>query len=501
MIFQIFGPQIILLFTAVLLALMIKVSSGRPRGTFVMICFTALVVATLVQLREYTVFFDGGGHRGSVPTWLILDPMGWTLTLSLLLIATASVLMRRLRRYAGHGDGTFCLLITLSTIGWSLMPAAASLPMVAACMLMGSLPLGILSTFGFDDGYLMPLANKTLWVSLGAMLLALVLMVHGGAGSDLRKGLIPDGHATALMGWAVLTVIFLMPILFWTGSVPLIWWFGDAAADVPAEVVFFLLLVPYIGSMGGLLRLLHSLARSDPTAAGGVSLVMVIVGTMGVAAYGVKALTERNIADIVGNMVGVLAATTLVTLSASSELHQNSFSHLGGCVVLYALTAGFASGVALGLLGGEKKQFITQLPQFAREKFPRTLVLILALLSLGGLPPTMGCIARMDLFAVMAPFSTPQALVVLAVNVLSVIFGGMAALRVAAYAFTDTAEIPVDLSVAPKRRKVRRLAIGTLLLLLAASVVNGAALVAYNPLQQIAFAFKPGPLQRSLPVK
>ena len=109
--------------------------------------------------------------------------------------------------------------------------------------------------------------------------------------------------------------------------------------------------------------------------------------------------------------------------------------------------------------------------------------------------------ARMDLFAVMAPFGTLQALVVLAVNVLSVIFGGMAALRVAAYAFTDTVEIPVDLSVAPKRRKVRRLAIGTLLLLLAASVVNGAALVAYNPLQQIAFAFKPGPLQRSLPVK
>lgn len=411
--------------------------------------------------------------------------------------------MRRLRSYGGHGDGQFCLLITLSTVGWSLMPAAASLPMFAACMLMGSLPLSMLATFGCDEGYLIPLANKALLVSLAAMLLALVLMIHFGAGSDLRKGLIPDGHAKALAGLGVLTVIFLMPILFWTGSVPLVWWFGDAAADGPAETAFFLLLVPYIGSMAALLRLLLSLARSDP-AAGGVPLAMIMVGTMAVAAYGIKALTQMNISDIVGNMVGVLAATTLVTLCASPALHQGSFSHLVGCVVLYALTAGFASGLALGLLGGEKKQLITQLPSRragTREKFLRALVLILALLSLGGLPPTMGCIARMDLFAVMAPFSTPQALVVLAVNVLSVIFGGMAALRVAVYAFTEPSEIPVDSSAAPKRRKVRRLAIGTLLLLLAASVVNGAALMAYNPIQHIAFAFKPGPLMPHINVK
>ncbi|MGC9259125.1 MAG: proton-conducting transporter membrane subunit [Phycisphaerae bacterium] len=489
---DILAPQLIMLLTAAVITLVKKIASGRPRSGAIMIGFTGMVIATLVQLRNYPSFFAGGSAAlHGLSGQLVFDPMGWILTFSILLLATAAILLRRLRNYSGHGDGRFCLLIILSTVGWSLMPIAASFPVLAGCMLLGSLPLWMLSTFGSRDGVRIPLTNKTLLVVLAVMLLALVPMTIRGVDFSGTRMVIPGWRAAAYPWAGILTVLFFLPMLFWAGSMPLHWWFGEAAAETPAEVGFFLLLVPYVGSMAALLRMLFALDRNNSRVAGVVALAVAIVALMAAALYSLRALTQNNIRAVVGNLLGTLAAMILFTLGVAVSPQPLSVAHLVGCILLYALTASLAVGLALRIIDSGKPRLLGELSEWSKDKLLSALVLVLALLSLGGFPPTMGAIVRIALLRAVEPVGEWPGVVFIMVNVLSMIVGGVAALRVAAYVFLDTPESPVAIPPPSRRRKVRHRALGTLTLLLAASVINGTALLAYRPIQHLTMAFMP----------
>ncbi|MCL5945599.1 MAG: hypothetical protein M1472_01945 [Planctomycetes bacterium] len=489
---DILAPQIIMLFTTAVLAVVIKIPAGRSRSAAVMIGFTGMVLAALVQLRGYSSFLSGqAAVLDGLSGWLILDPMGWILTFSILLLATATIVLRRLRNYSGHGDGRFCLLITLSTVGWSLMPAAANALVLASCMLLGSLPLWMLLTLGTREDAHLPLIHKALLVVLAVMLLALLSMIICGLGVSWSRLFIPGPHAAVIL-WAVISVVlFLLPILFWTGSMPLHWWFGEAAAETPVEVAFCLLLIPYVGSMAALLRLLFTLDNHIPAVAGVVTLAVTFAALMAAVVYGVQALRQNDFAAVAGNLVGGLAAMLLLTLCVTVSAHALPVAHLAGGLLLYALTVGLAAGPALGIMGGGKSRILGELPEWSRNNLLRALVLVLALLSLCGLPPTLGAITRMALFHTVNSTGTWSGTFLIVVNVLSLIVGGVATLRVAAYVFLDRPEIAVAAPPPARRRPVRHTAVGTLVLLLVASMINGAALLAYRPIQHLTMAFMP----------
>ncbi len=468
------------------LALTALLPSGTSRSVSVMICFTGLTIATLTQLRFYPRTF------GTVPSndtlyWLVIDPMGWVFTSVILLIATAAVMTRRLISPGGQGDLRFCLLVTLSTLGWSVMPALHSLPIMAGCMLLASLPMAVPLTFGTAGDR--TFATVALLASLLVMLLALAAMAQGGFGLRIGPSLISAPHgASAWCG--VLVVLFISPILFWAGSLPLIWWYGSAAGDAPASTVLFLLLVPAIGSCAVYLRIMHRLISVAPAAANAVTLTVIFLGALAVFAYGIKAMFQFVVPDILGNIVGIFMACTFVTLAAGISLSHVAPADLVGCVLLYALTAGIAVGSSVGIIGRKSLGLKHQWPSFTRVKPLYSLLLLVALLSLGGLPPTLGSIARVDLFLAVGR-GTVLGLTVLGINALGVLLGGSAVMRVGTYALMGMPEIDSPQAGTGKRRKKRRLTAGLLLLLTAAGILNAFALPAYNPIQQLATAFAP----------
>ncbi len=484
--FEILGPQIVLLLTAVALAMTVNVHPVRHRSAAVMICFSGLVVATLAHLWNYSILSAGGAGTVSLPSWLVFDSMGWILSLSILLIATAAMMLRRLRYYSGRDDGRLCLLFTLSVCGWSLLPMAADFSASACCMLLATIPLLAWSAYGWEPGPLERLANRTLAGCLAMMLLALLVLRH----TTIAHAVVVARHGVNFSWHGLLIVLFLLPMIYWVGVVPLVWWFGDATRKQPLDLAFVLPLVPFVGSMAELLRVLRGLYLTDPAAADVVVRVLTGLGIAAVVAYGIKALRQSDLAGIAGNMIGILAATTLVAVSAAGPFHFGLVAKLVGCLAMYALTAGLAAGLALGIAGGEKPWTLEQLPEFARTKVLSTLVLILALLSLAGLPPTMGFIDRMELFRVIGYGSVMETGGILALDVLSIALAGVAALRVAAYACAPMAEPAVNVTEAVKKpRRARRMELVPLALLLLASVVNGAALCAYNPIQNVASSF------------
>ncbi len=488
----ILAPQMVLLVTVALLGLTSKVRTGGSQSVSAMICFTGMVVAALVQLRLYVPVF-AAGRVTTLPAWMVLDPMAWILTVAIFLIATVAVLTRRLRNSTGHGDLRFCLLITISTLGWSIMPALHSLPLIAASMLLGSLPLAWLSTFGYRNNWLITLMLLT---ALAVMLLALGSLVAGGLGVRHANALIHLANAPPV--WTgILMVLFMMPILFWIGSLPLVWWYGEVAGNTPAPGAFFMLLAPGVASLGTYLRIIHSLTDNNPVAAGIVISVMIAAGILALAAYGIRAVFQTVVPDILGNIVGILAACTFVTLTVGMSAVQPNAAQAVACVLLYALTAGIAMGSAAGIFGRQTLGLNQQWPVFARMKKLHALMLVLALLSLGGLPPTLGSLARMQCLQTVGLVSVPGMLVLIA-NTLAILFGSGAAMRVAAYAIMGVPEVPNRPMEATtvKRRRPPRMATVTLLLLLTACMLNALALLAYYPIQQIATAFAPAWVSR-----
>lgn len=482
----ILAPQIVLLVTVGFLALTSLMRSGASRPGSVIICFTGMVIASLMQLRFYPLTF-GTAQSASVPPWLAVDPMGWVFTTVILLIATAAVMTRRLRSYSGQGDLRFCLLITLSTVGWSLMPALHSLPVMAGGMLLASLPLAMPSTFRAGDH--LAFTTVALLASLLVMLLALAALTRGCSGLQIGPALITTPHSASAWG-GVLVILFMTPMLFWAGSLPLIWWYGSAAGDAPAPVVLFLLVVPAIGSAAPYLRIMHRLIFIAPAAANVVTLTVICLGALAVGAYGVKALFQFVVPDILGNIIGIFMACTFVTLAAGISLRHVALADLVGCVLLYALTVGIALGSSVGIIGRKSLGLNQQWPSFARVKPLHALLFLLALLSLGGLPPTLGSIARIESFSAAGPGSV-LGLAVLGINALGILMGSGAVMRVGSYAMMGMPEINQPLAVTDKRRKKRHLAGGVLLLLTAAGILNGLALLAYNPIEQLATAFAP----------
>ncbi len=488
---EIFAPQIVIVLTVLALALMARLYPDRQRWASVMICFTGLVVADLAQLKNYPIFFSSAA-RGVAPGWMIIDPQGWILTLAILLSATVAVLMRRLRNLSGRGDGRFCLSIAISTLAWSLLPAAGSFPVIAACLMIGSIPLLYLSAFGASNEVILPLPWLGILSALAVMLLALWPLELSGSAFGLTNTVTHGSPAVAFPWEGIAAAIFILPMLFWTGCQPLIWWFGNAAGEDLAEIVFFLLLVPPTGSLAALLRIISALHHGDPDSAGVVITAIGFAGILGMLGYGYKALRQKEIRSIAGNMVGLLAATTLVILCIDQYTSPGFGALLVGGVVLYTSTVGLAAGLALGVLAAEKVRTLDQLPEYFRKNSLRMLVFILALISLAGLPPTMGFIQRINLFQIPPHATTFWIQFILAINVAAMILGSLAALRVVGHALqAPDAEIADSGQISHRPRRVRRLAAAPLLLLLLASIVNGAALLAYNPIQKISTAFMP----------
>ena len=475
-----------LLVTVVVLALTALLPTDASRSVSVMICFTGMAIATLTQLRFYPQRF------GTVPSTLtsyglVADPMGWVFSSVILLITTAVVMTRRLRSYNGQGDLRFCLLITVSTLGWSAMPAMHSLPVMAACMLLASLPLAMPFTFGTGDD--MAFTTVALLASLLVMLLALAGLARGCFGLHISPSLI-SASATASAWGGALMILFITPMLFWAGSLPLIWWYGSAAGDAPASTVLFLLVVPAIGSSAAYLRIMHRLISVAPEAANVVTLTVICLGALSVIAYGAKALVQFVVPDIFGNIVGIFMACTFVTLAAGISLRHGTQADLVGCLLLYALTVGIAISSSVGIIGRKTLGLKQQWPSFSRVKPLHALLVLVALLSLGGLPPTLGSIARVDLFLGVS-HSTVLGLTVLGVNTLGILLGSGAVMRVGTYALMGMPEIDQPQAVTDKRRKKRRMTAGLLLMLTAAGILNALALLAYNPIAQLATSFAP----------
>ena len=298
----------------------------------------------------------------------------------------------------GYGDrGEYYALLLVSVIGMNLMAGAADLIMLYLAIESTSIPLYVLAGFmrGRDDS-----AEAGLKYFLFGALTSTVMLY----GFSMLYGLTGQTNLYALAG-QLAEGAFSMPLMLAVGSlilvgfgfkiaaVPFHFWTPDVYQGAPTPVSAFISTASKAAGFAVLLRFLLEVfpgvqAQWTGIVSGLAVATMTVGNVIALAQTDIKRLLAySSIAHAGYVLIGVVAVSSLGAASAVFYLVAYVFTNLVafGVVVLFAQSAGTDNIEAYAGL--------------SRRSPLLALAMMVALLSLGGMPPFAGFVAKVYVFA------------------------------------------------------------------------------------------------------
>ncbi len=242
--------------------------------------------------------------------------------------------------------------------------------------------------------------------ALEAALKYLVLSGMSSALLLLGLGLVDlaTGHLSlAAVQHASGTAMLLLPALgliivgagFKLSVVPFHIWVPDVYAGAPAPSAAFLATIPKIAVIAVVARLLFADATIPPT----LGLAMTIAGVASMLVGNLLALLQQNLKRILGYSSIAQLGYVLVALLAAGALGRSALLFF---VAMYSVTVIGAFGVLSALSVAESDRDQDRVGDIRGLFWRRPLIagiLTLALLSLAGIPPALGFMAKMYVMA------------------------------------------------------------------------------------------------------
>jgi NADH-quinone oxidoreductase subunit N len=393
-------PEIVLLVMACVVAMVdLWVTHPRRLPTY-WLTQASLVVVAALQLSA----FNDGSTVYAMQRMVVADPMGHLLGFFATLAVMISLVYAR--PYAAERDmlkGELFTLSLFSLLGIDVMLSANNFLVVYLGLELMSLSLYALVAMRRDHADSTEAAMK--YFVLGAMASGFLLyglsMMYGATGS-LEIGEVFKAIGTGQINKAVmiLGVVFIVAGLgFKLGAVPFHMWVPDVYQGAPTAVTLLI---------GGAPKL----------AAFAITIRLLVEGMLGLAVDWQQMLVVLSVGSmLLGNVVAI-AQTNLKRMLAYSSIAQMGFMLLGLCsgvvygntvsagnsyassmfyIVTYVLTTlgTFGMVMLLSRQGFEAEQ-IDDLKGLARRSPWFALVMTIFMLSLAGLPPTVGFYAKLS---------------------------------------------------------------------------------------------------------
>jgi NADH-quinone oxidoreductase subunit N len=401
---RLFRPELAL--TLGLLLVVIADSIGaawRDRACFALSAATLL--AALLLARPL-VAHPGGPLFGGM---LVLDPLG--VFFKVLLIGAALLVIvtfRSARELAGLGMGEFYSLMLALTLSNLLLVAANDLTMLYLSLEMVSITSYVMVAYMKGDRLSNEASLKDVLfgaVSTGGMLYGLSLL-YGLAGTTSLPGIqarlaegLADGSRFA--AYAIAFLVFA-GFGFKTAAVPFHFWCPDVYQGAPTPVTAFLSVAPKAAGFAIMLRFFFgsmSTRMAGPwDLAGSIDwapvLMLVSVATMTVG--NVAALTQTNMKRLLAYSSIAHAGYVMMGVVA---LSQNGARGL--LVYLFAyLLMNLGAFLVVTLVHYHEGSFdLRDYPGLYRRAPLLTLAMAVFLLSLMGIPPFVGFMAKLYVFA------------------------------------------------------------------------------------------------------
>ena len=393
-------PEIVLLVMACVVAMVdLWVTHPRRAPTYWLTQASLAVVA----LMQWAAFIDGGTVY-AMQRMVVADPMGQLLGLFATLAVMVSLVYAR--PYAAERDmlkGELFTLSLFSLLGIGVMISANNFLVVYLGLELMSLSLYALVAMRRDHADSTEAAMK--YFVLGALASGFLLyglsMMYGATGSlDINEVFKAIGTGQINKSVMILGVVFIVAGLgFKLGAVPFHMWVPDVYQGAPTAITLLI---------GGAPKL----------AAFAITIRLLVEGMLGMAVDWQQMLVVLSIGSmLLGNLVAI-AQTNLKRMLAYSSIAQMGFVLLGLCsgvvygntvsagnsyassmfyIVTYVLTTlgSFGMIMLLSRQGFESEQ-IDDLKGLARRSPWFALVMTIFMLSLAGLPPTVGFYAKLS---------------------------------------------------------------------------------------------------------
>jgi len=393
-------PEICLLFLGILvLVLDIELKEERQRSLGWVTAIGLVITGVLA-----VVFSRPGAQPGLVFGGMLrFDWLAFYFRLIFLFGAAITALFAM--DVDGLGQrGEFYVLLLASTLGMTLMAGAADLIMLYLAIETTSIPLYVLSGFLARERKSTEAGLK--YILFGAMTSAVMLygfsLIYGFTGTTqiyALANLFQLGKLSPVI-LVVLVMLMLVGFGFKIAAVPFHFWAPDVYEGSPTPVVGFLSTASKAAGFAVIMRVLL-IAFQSTMPVWGLILAVMATGSM-----------------IVGNTLALANQKDIKRLLAYSSIAQagyiliglSTYSPLGFAAAAYYLAAYLVTNLAafgvvavVGKAAGSNE--IKDYAGLSRRAPGLSLVFVVALLSLAGIPPFGGFVAKVLVFssAIMNP--------------------------------------------------------------------------------------------------
>ena len=413
------APELILIGTAVVLMLLDALRPSRDQRPFL-----ALSLIGCLAAGAYSVYlWFWRGPNTVLGGMVAADKFAVFFRLVLVgIAAVAAVLSYHYLGRAGEARGEYYPLLMLATAGMTLIAAASDLIVVFLALEILSLSLYLLT--GFSTRRLTSAEASMKYFLLGAFSSAFFLygvaLAYGAAGTTnlagIARGL--SGQAGSLALALAAAALLATGFCFKVAAVPFHMWTPDAYQGAPTCVTAFMSAGTKVAAFAAFLRVFNvafsPLMWDWRPFLWAIAAVTMLVGSLlAIPQSDVKRmLAYSSIAHAGFILVGVFAGT--------QEGIQGSMFYL---VSYAAMILGAFGVVMLVSVRGETDVSLRSYAGLARRSPFLAALLALFLLSLAGIPPTAGFIAKVAVFtAAVRAGDWPIVLVALVASVVSAFF-------------------------------------------------------------------------------
>ena len=393
-------PEMILLGMACLVALVDLWSDHPRRLPTYLLTQAALAVVAVMHLMA----FSAGDTQYAMQRMVVADPMGHLLGLFSVLATMVTLVYAR--PYAAERDmlkGELFTLSMFSLLGIEVMLSANNFLVVYLGLELMTLSLYALTAMRRDHADSTEAAMK--YFVLGALASGFLLyglsMMYGATGTlEIGEVYKAIGTGTINKQVMILGVVFIVAgLAFKLGAVPFHMWVPDVYQGAPTAVTLLI---------GGAPKL----------AAFAITIRLLVEGMSGLTQDWQQMMVVLSVLSmLLGNVVAI-AQTNLKRMLAYSSIAQMGFMLLGLCpgvvynntlsagnsytssmfyIVTYVLTTLGTFGIIMLLSrNGFESENIDDLKGLARRSPWFALVMTIFMLSLAGLPPTVGFYAKLS---------------------------------------------------------------------------------------------------------
>ena len=333
-------------------------------------------------------------------TTIRFDWLGFFFKMLFIFGAAVTALFLMDHESVGRRGEAYLLLLT-ATIGMCLMASAADLIMLYLAIETTSIPLYILAGFMIDDDRSTEAGFK--YLLYGAMTSAIMLyglsLLYGLAGTTDLYALAAALKSPEVPLAAVLGVILmvLVGLGFKMSIVPLHFWAPDVYEGAPTPVAGFLSTASKAAGFAVLARLfLVSFPDVFAGLAWNWAIILSILSAVTMTIGNILALPQRNLKRLLAYSSIAHAGYALIGVVAASELGVASVVFY---MVAYILTNLAAFGIVMAVGRVTASDDYDAYRGLSRRSPALALAMLAAFLSLAGMPPFGGFVAKVVVFA------------------------------------------------------------------------------------------------------